>query len=82
MAETFGIFYVVIVLVVLFAAILWILLPFAVFGIKPKLDAMLTEARQMNALLKSLYDQQRVLVEQQKLMLPRTLPAVPKIGGS
>jgi hypothetical protein len=64
-------FMVIVWLVVLFAAVLWILLPFAVFGTKPKLDLIIAEARQTNALLKSLADQQRVLIDQQKLLLTR-----------
>ena len=65
----------------LFVLVLWILLPFAVFGTKPKLDQILAEARQTNAYLKTLADQRRVLVEQQKLMVHRAptqaLPAPP-----
>lgn len=55
---------VVFVLFGVLMAILWIILPFAVFGIKPKLDALLTDLRQTNVHLKSMSDQQRVLVEQ------------------
>jgi hypothetical protein len=66
-----AIVYIVFVLLALFAAILWILLPFAVFGIKPKLDMLLAEARQTNAYLKA-------LTEQQRPAPPRPLPPVPK----
>jgi hypothetical protein len=66
---------VIVWLVALFAAVLWILLPFAVFGTKPKLDLIIAEARQTNALLKALGDQQRVLIDQQKLLLSRSSSA-------
>lgn len=56
---TLAIFYIVFIVLALFAAVLWILLPFAVFGIKPKLDMLLAEARQTNAYLKALAEQQR-----------------------
>jgi hypothetical protein len=75
-------------IVALVAAVLWILLPFAVFGIKPRLDQILFEARETNALLKALGDQQRVLIDQQKLIIasgnhaPPRLSAPPLAGGS
>jgi hypothetical protein len=65
---------VVIYLVVLVAAVLWILLPFAVFGIKPRLDQILFEARETNSLLKTLGEQQHVLIEQQKVLLLARAP--------
>jgi hypothetical protein len=66
-----GIVYLVLILIALLAAILWILLPFAVFGIKPKLDMLLAEARQTNAHLKA-------LVERQQPAEPKPYPPVPK----
>jgi hypothetical protein len=78
-AGELGIVYLIVALVAVVAGVLWILLPFAVFGIKPRLDNILAELRQTNAALKNLGDQNRVLVEQQKLMLPRALPQVPKV---
>jgi hypothetical protein len=66
----------VIILVVL--AILWFFLPFAVFGTKPKLDALIAEARKLNKTMETLVSQQRVLVEQQKLLIPPSrLPPSP-----
>jgi hypothetical protein len=70
---------IVVWLVGIFVAILWILLPFAVFGTKPKLDLIIAEARQTNALLKAFGDQQRVLIEQQKLLLTSRSSHVPKL---
>ena len=52
-------------------AILWFLLPFAVFGTKPLLGKMLAELQMLNKTMKEISAQNRVLVEQQKLFLPR-----------
>jgi hypothetical protein len=74
---------VIVWIVVLVAAVLWILLPFAVFGIKPRLDQILFEARETNALLKALGDQQRVSIDQQKVLLAsRSTPTVPRLPSS
>lgn len=35
-------------------AVLWALVPFAVFGLKPKLDVLIGEQRRTNALLEQL----------------------------
>lgn len=35
-------------------AVLWALIPFAVFGIKPKVDTLIGEQRRTNALLEQL----------------------------
>ena len=59
----------VLTLVFLFVGVLWILLPFAVFGTKPLIEKAMKEAQAANAQLKQLVDQQRVLVEQQKLLI-------------
>ncbi len=59
----------VLTLVFLFVGVLWILLPFAVFGTKPLIEKAIKEAQAANAQLKQLVDQQRVLVEQQKLLI-------------
>jgi hypothetical protein len=61
--------------------VLWFLLPFAIFGIKPKLDAVIVEMRVTNKLLKELTAQNRVLVEQQKLLMPRLGKALPGPDG-
>ena len=60
---------VALVLVGLFVGVLWILLPFAVFGIKPMITQAIAEAKQANMQLKALIDQQRVLIEQQKVII-------------
>lgn len=49
-----GIFGIVIFLFLLVLAILWFILPFAIFGIKPKLDMILQELDKTNTLLAAL----------------------------
>jgi len=46
-----GIFGLVIIIFLLILAILWFILPFAIFGIKPKLDKILEELDKTNRLL-------------------------------
>ena len=43
-----------ILLFILFVAVLWVLLPFAVFGIKRRLDKILVENERSNSLLRSM----------------------------
>ena len=43
-----------ILLFILFVAVLWLLLPFAVFGIKRRLDKILVENERSNSLLRSM----------------------------
>jgi len=43
----------------LLLAILWFVLPFAIFGIKPRLDEIVDELRRTNALLKNLVDERK-----------------------
>lgn len=52
-------------------AVLWFLLPFAVFGSKRRLDKIVDELQMLNKTMKEIATQNRVLVEQQKLLLPR-----------
>lgn len=47
-----GIVYVLIVVFLFLLGILWFLLPFAVFGIKHRLDLMVTEIKQVNVELR------------------------------
>jgi ABC-type uncharacterized transport system permease subunit len=58
-------------IIMLTLGVLWFLLPFAVFGMKPKLDAMLVEMRKANALLESMARQQAELLQQQKMARAR-----------
>lgn len=58
-AGELGTLYLVVLLIALVAGVLWILLPFAVFGIKPRLDLLLHEQRETNALLKSMAERSR-----------------------
>jgi hypothetical protein len=46
--------YLAIVLFLIVLAIVWILLPFAIFGTKPKLDALIDESRKTNAQLREI----------------------------
>jgi len=55
----FGISIVVGIIFGVFLVILWILLPFAVFGIKKRLDKVLVEAQKMNAHLGEINAAQR-----------------------
>ena len=52
-------------------AVLWFLLPFAVFGSKRRLDKIVDELQALNRTMKEIAIQNRVLVEQQKLLLPK-----------
>ena len=54
--EGLGILYILFGLFVLVLVILWICLPFAVFGIKERLDSVLAEAKAMNLYLKDIRD--------------------------
>lgn len=75
----FGIY----VVFLLILGVLWFFLPFAVFGTKPKLDAMLVELRKLNKTMETMSAQQRVLVEQQKLLIPAgRLPPPPPLSES
>lgn len=55
--------------VIVFVGILWVALPFSVFGIKPLLRSIRDELRTMNANATEAMAQQRVLIEQQNLLL-------------
>ena len=71
-------------LIALLVAILWCFLPFAVFGTKPLISRAIKEAQEANTLLKQLVDQQRVLIEQQKVLLAsgRRAPDPHVVGSS
>jgi branched-subunit amino acid transport protein AzlD len=45
--------YILLVIVGVFVALLWILLPFAVFGMKEKLDEIIKELKQINEFFKT-----------------------------
>ncbi|MGA9340803.1 MAG: hypothetical protein WBV61_00530 [Rhodanobacteraceae bacterium] len=57
--------------VILLIGILWIALPFSVFGIKPLLRSIRDELRTMNASTAESIAQQRELIEQQKVLIAR-----------
>jgi len=52
-------------------AVLWICLPFAVFGLKALLRQAIGEAEKANALLRQICEQNRVLMEQQTVLAAR-----------
>jgi len=54
MVETFDLFFVLLILFLVVLAVLWFLLPFAVFGIKDRLDVLIRESQKTNELLRSL----------------------------
>lgn len=49
-------FYVVFMLLVLVVAVLWILMPFAVFGTKDKLQALIEETKKNTAAVNALHE--------------------------
>ena len=59
-------------------AVLWFLLPFAVFGSKSRLDKIVNELRELNRTMKGASEQNRVLIEQQKLLRLHVSRALPK----
>jgi|GEM_PF-1276259 len=62
-------------------AVLWFLLPFAVFGSKSRLDKIIGELQTLNKTMQEVVKQNRVLVEQQKLLLPHTSKIPPAPDG-
>ena len=52
-------------------AVLWICLPFAVFGLKALVVQAIGEAEKANTLLRQLCEQNRVLMEQQRVLAMR-----------
>ncbi len=59
MENAFGGLGIFVVLFLLFLSVLWFLLPFAIFGTKAKLDAIIAENMRTNELLKSLVSEIR-----------------------
>jgi len=59
MAETFGSLYILLIIFLLILAILWFILPFAIFGIKPLLNKLLAELEETNRYLSKLVEEQR-----------------------
>ena len=54
--EEAGVLYLVVGLFLIVLAILWFLLPFAIFGTKPKLDELLAETKKTNTELAEIRD--------------------------
>jgi hypothetical protein len=52
-------------------AVLWICLPFAVFGLKALVGQAIGEAEKANTLLRQICEQNRVLMEQQRVLVTR-----------
>jgi hypothetical protein len=59
MENAFGGFGIFLLLFLLLLGVLWFLLPFAIFGTKAKLDAIIAENMRTNELLKSLVSEIR-----------------------
>jgi hypothetical protein len=57
MEQTLGGIYVFVVLFLVVLAILWFILPFAIFGTKSKLDALIVETKKTNTELEKLRGQ-------------------------
>ena len=57
MAETFGSLYILLIIFLLILAILWFILPFAIFGIKPLLNKLLVELKETNQYLSKLVEE-------------------------
>lgn len=75
-AASFGVFSIFIVLFLFVLAILWLLMPFAVFSIKDKVkemekrsDALQRQMREVDATLENIEKGIKVLVEQGKLKI-------------
>lgn len=56
MAGGFGVLGMIFFLFLFLLAILWILMPFAIFGTKDRLDILIAEAKKQNELLSELRD--------------------------
>lgn len=63
-------------------AVLWFLLPFAVFGSKSRLDKIIGELQTLNETMKEISAQNHVLIDQQKLLLPRSSKPLPYPNGT
>jgi flagellar basal body-associated protein FliL len=62
MMESLAGLYGIAIIFLLVLAVLWFLLPFAVFGIKPKIDEVLAEVKQTNNILKDVGAALQILV--------------------
>ena len=65
MAAT-GSLYLVAVLFGIVLGVLWMILPFAIFGTKPLLRELISEMRETNALLSNMTDREKALVAAKK----------------
>lgn len=72
-----GIGYLLVALFLLVLAILWFLLPFAVFGIKGRLDLLVQEVQQSNAELRKSNAELWDLRKQVSAMQDKPAPAAP-----
>ena len=64
--EAMGGLYLAAVLFAIVLGILWMILPFAIFGTKPLLRQLISEMRETNALLSSLTDRDKALLAAKK----------------
>lgn len=75
---TLGGIYLFVVLFLVVLAILWFFLPFAIFGTKPKLDALIHEMKLMNVELGKLRDQLTTLPQHTATEAPAA--SVPRLS--
>lgn len=54
MAESAGVLYLIGIVFLFILAVLWFFLPFAVFGIQPKMEKVIAEAKRTNELLEEI----------------------------
>ncbi len=69
MAETFGSLYVLVVIFSLIFAVLWLILPFAIFGIKPLLNKLLVELKETNQYLSELVEENDTNEESEEIYI-------------
>ena len=67
MGQTLGILYVVVIIFLVVLAILWFILPFAIFGIKPLLNKLLAELEETNQYLSELVEENDTTEESEEI---------------
>ncbi len=67
MGQTFGILYVLVIIFLVVLAILWFILPFAIFGIKPLLNKLLAELEETNQYLSELVEEDDMNEESEEI---------------
>lgn len=78
MGTTSGLLLLVMTCFGILLSVLWLLVPFAVFGIKPILGRLLAEQRHTNALLTALIQQSQVAASSVRTGVAPPVPLNPK----